>query len=459
MRSFASAFVFRSVLSVALAASAYVALEADALACGGCFHAPNPERPTVVTDHRMVLSVGRGKSTLYDQIRYTGTPAEFAWVLPITGEVEVGISSDELFTGLDGFSATAVFSPPRNCPPQPAGCNSTSCAASDSLSSSAESAGDPSNGGVTVTKQEVIGPYATVQLQSNDADALKTWLAANGFALPSDVVPVVDQYVKEKFNFLALKLKPGANVQSMRPVRVTSVGPSVVLPLRMVAAGTGAVVGITLFTVAEGRYEPQNFPWFRIEDNDIEWDWTTNASTFAEVRTKKSEALGGKGWEVESSVALEAGRFPVPAQSRFGSEPPRSDSFGYEATDTKSVRQLIDEDLLALHGGRTSGVSRLTRMRADLTKPALDEDLVLTASVDQSLLTNVRQVTREKNEPSCTVWVGCEATGVAPRSEALVRSTDHCSTAGTAIPRETWAAVCLGFVALAMVRSRRRSRR
>ena len=79
-------------------------LETEALACGGCF-AP-PENPTVVTDHRMILSVSKAQTTLYDQIRYQGDPGSFAWVLPIAGTVEVGLSSDALFGVLDQQTQT-----------------------------------------------------------------------------------------------------------------------------------------------------------------------------------------------------------------------------------------------------------------------------------------------------------------------------------------------------------------
>ena len=50
-------------------------------ACGGCF-VPQSER-TVVTDHRMALSISQQQTVLWDQIRYSGDPAEFAWVLPV----------------------------------------------------------------------------------------------------------------------------------------------------------------------------------------------------------------------------------------------------------------------------------------------------------------------------------------------------------------------------------------
>jgi hypothetical protein len=50
-------------------------------ACGGCF--VQPSERTVVTDHRMALSISTTQTVLWDQIRYSGDPAEFAWVLPV----------------------------------------------------------------------------------------------------------------------------------------------------------------------------------------------------------------------------------------------------------------------------------------------------------------------------------------------------------------------------------------
>ncbi len=212
--------MFHVAIATLALAGTMVLAPRGASACGGCF-AP-PESPTIVTDHRMILSISKDQTTLYDQIRYQGSPASFAWVLPVSGTVEVGLSSDIVFGSLDQLTRTQIIPPPRNCPAPPQ-CDFGSRSAG---APSADAGAMGTNEDVTVTKREVVGPYETVQLRATDPAALQTWLANNGFAVPADVKPVVDKYVAENFDFLALKLLPGKGVQDMRPVRVTTKGAS-----------------------------------------------------------------------------------------------------------------------------------------------------------------------------------------------------------------------------------------
>src|SRR5207253_2494422 len=72
-----------------------------------------------ITDERMLLAVSETQTTLYDQIRYAGSPSSFAWVLPIRGTVTVGLSADVLFDSMDALTATEVRPPPSSCPPPP----------------------------------------------------------------------------------------------------------------------------------------------------------------------------------------------------------------------------------------------------------------------------------------------------------------------------------------------------
>ncbi len=82
-------------------------------ACGGCF-VPQSER-TVVTDHRMALSISPDQTVLWDQIRYSGDPREFAWVLPVRNGAKIEVSNDEWFSALDASTQPVVVAPLRSC--------------------------------------------------------------------------------------------------------------------------------------------------------------------------------------------------------------------------------------------------------------------------------------------------------------------------------------------------------
>jgi hypothetical protein len=378
--------MMRNVLGfAAMAAMVPIVMLADkdASACGGCF-APPRESNSVVTDHRMILSISTTQTTLYDQIEYSGSPSSFAWVLPITGNATVGLSADVLFQALDQATQTQVNQPPLNCPPPP-NCGTYAEHAGASLDAAAILVP-----GVVVKSQQQVGPYETVQLHSTDPQALDAWLTANGYAIPPEVVPIVAAYASENFDFLAMKLVPGQGVQAMRPVRVSTAGASPVLPLRMVTAGTGAVTGITLWVVGDGRWQAQNFPFFTIDDSELEWDWATSSSNYKTLRAQKEAALGGKGWEIESSLSVyeDAIRNTVRYGTFSGFGRPYVPDAGaaYSGTDAsadggpgETPDQVRDDDLSTLFAGIAGPLARITRLRTDIVRAALVADLVLEA--------------------------------------------------------------------------------
>jgi hypothetical protein len=82
----------------------------------------------------------------------------------------------------------------------------------------------------------------------------------------------------------------------MKPVRVVTQGMSPVLPLRMVAAGTGADVAITLFVIGEGRWQPQNFPNAQVDPTTVTWDFSTSSSDYSTVRAALLATNARRTW-------------------------------------------------------------------------------------------------------------------------------------------------------------------
>jgi MYXO-CTERM domain-containing protein len=407
--------------------------ERPASACGGCFQPPS-QTASDITDELMLLTVSPTQTTLYDQIKYAGNPASFAWVLPIHGTVNVGLSADVMFAAVDAITATTIQSPPLNCP-TPAGCQGGRGFGSQAPTANAGSAGSGSSSGgdVTVIKSQNVGPYETVQLATTDPMALNTWLAQNGFAIPTGEQTTLDAYVTEGFNFLAMKLQPGQGVQSMRPVRVTTTGASLALPLRMAAIGTGNTVGITIWVVADGRYEPQNFPFFHIEDSELVWDFKASSSNYTTLRQQHEQTLGGKGWEIESSISIDQGLVTSVVQSGGvyygqgypGGGAPASDaSQDYlpvtnpDGSVAQTADQVRTQDLQTLFAGLTGPNARFTRIRSDISHAAMTTDFVVQASQDQSEVTNIRQCTQSINEV-CPIYGGdCSIIGQGSPAQA-----------------------------------------
>ena len=205
----------------------------------------------------------------------------------------------------------------------------------------------------------------------------------------------------------------------------------------MASIGTGAVTGITIWVVADGRYEPQNFPFFHIDDSQLVWDWSTNISNYTTLRVQNEAKLKNGGWEIESSIALSeqivknvimsggqyygnglgSGAAPVDATQDY--LPIGSADAGAGAGDGgyESAEQVRDDDINALFAGLTASTVRVTRIRSDIAQAAMTSDFVLQASADQSELSNVRNVTQSVNL-TCPLFDGCMVIGTGTLAQA-----------------------------------------
>lgn len=294
----------------------------DARACGGCFHQENPPGPevSVVTGHRMAFSISPTQTVLWDQVEYTGSPQEFAWVLPVKPGARLELASDSWFEVLDAATTTRVLAPQVNCAPFnnqnfPGGDSFDNegsgfgCGCAQADSSGGENLANGATGGfdgippepappppVTVVNRATVGPYEVLTLKANVPGVLVDWLKSHKYAADPSVQPIIDQYTQEGFDFIAMRLLPDQGVQSMKPVRVVSPGASPTLPLRMVAAGTGAETAVTLFVIGEGRWEAQNFPNVAMYPATLTWDFGAQSSDYSKRRQEMLALDEGRTW-------------------------------------------------------------------------------------------------------------------------------------------------------------------
>ncbi len=352
----------------------------EAAACGGCF-GPT-DSVTVVTAHRMAVSLTPAQTTLWDQIEYAGNPDDFVWVLPIQGEVLVEVADNAFFEALSQVSQvnlTGTFPPLRTFCPDPCG----GFAGSPSAAADAGFAGDAA---VTVYGEAVVGPYETATIGSDDPTALITWLQDHGYAVPDATLPMIAYYVEQGLNFAVLRLSPNAGVNQMQPVRVTTPGMMPVFPLRMVGAGVQDSVGLDLYIIGEGRYGASNFDVREIDQSRLAYDWDTRSFNYLDVFAQTLEDAGGRAWITEYAQPDAQWSYQVSSYQSYG--------------DDGEISYAMADYAIAVEG---LSAPYLTRLRTDLAPAFLDEDLILEASTggDVSNYINVSRELNRPDEPSC----------------------------------------------------------
>jgi hypothetical protein len=286
------------------------------------------------------------------------------------------------------------------------------------------------DGNVTVEHEGTVGPYDTVTLKSSDPMALRNWLTAHNYNIPTDIGPILDSYVQQGSDFIALRLSPTAGVRQMTPVRVITPGASPTLPLRMVAAGTGADVSIILYVIGEGQYATQNFPVTTVDFGSLAWNWSSSSSNYDVLR---QTALSSNGFltsfaqqgALRAQVLQTNGAPATYVASTFQSYTNLTDLYFGEAAGDMGVAdacttigaaidaipqgsevvenpgtlppKTVDAATLACNGfgdlaaaliGMHPSDVWVTRLEADLTRSALDQELTLGPAASQALVPN-----------------------------------------------------------------------
>ena len=196
-----------STLALMAPALCVVAVERDAQACGGCFHPPT-QVASDITDERMLLSVSPTQTRSMTSIgtreprvlrvgaahpRHRRRRAQRRRALR-RGRHAHGDADRRAGAQLPAAAARLLL--------PTAGAGGSSSSGGGGLNGS-----DP--GGVIVTKQENVGPYATVQLHSTDSDGAQYLaLAEMGITSPPTSRRSSTRIWQEGFDFLAMKLLP-----------------------------------------------------------------------------------------------------------------------------------------------------------------------------------------------------------------------------------------------------------
>ena len=340
--------------------AASLTAERRAEACGGCFG----QTITTVESHRMAVLLSAERSVLWDQIAYSGAPEDFVWVLPVPGpQVTIELADASFFDEIDGQTAPVVQ-------PRPTDFDQGAC-----FGCCAAGGGDVAAAGgdedVIVYTEGAVGPYETVVLGGEDGAALQDWLTEHGYPVQEAAVPIIDKYVDAGSAFVVLRLAPDAGVQAMQPIRVGYKGFLARFPLEMVKIGAYGQLGLTLWIIADQRYEPANYPTARIDPAKLVYDWNSITSNYEDVFDETIDDAGGRAWIVEHADRFDLLWFTQPADPDLVKQTVPN-SF-VTRLRTRMLVEHMDRDIELAPAADAAPVSRFLQAGAEIDRPFDDE--------------------------------------------------------------------------------------
>lgn len=299
-----SRFSSLSRVAAGLLGLAALTLAHDADACGGgMFYAPSEQETVSLAGHAVVVSISKDRTILWDRVAYAGSPAEFAWVMPVGAGAKLEIASAAFIDAMVDGTAKVLLSPEVACGDEEESYSGGCCGSTDAGGGGLGETGPVQREGVVVVNRASVGPYDTVTIKSDTPGAIGKWLTDNGFAIPAAMGPILDDYAAEGLEFIAAKLKPTASASDMKPLRVTMSGGLTTFPMRMLGAGAKDKVPISLTVISEGRYEAKGFSNVVIEGAKIRWDFDAGKSSFASARAALLAGNGGATWLTTSALS------------------------------------------------------------------------------------------------------------------------------------------------------------
>ncbi|MCA9711235.1 MAG: DUF2330 domain-containing protein [Myxococcales bacterium] len=291
--------ILRRLAPLALASLSLTAVAAaprPAAACGGTFCDAGPQSMSVDQSGETILFVMEdGWVEAHVQIDYQGDPAQFAWIVPVMAQPEIGVGSQRFVqAALDAtvptFTVTTRFEGDCSRPLDGIG-----CAADMAFAGSIEDGGDFEDdpGQPSVLAQDVAGAYEYAVLEGGTVDGIGQWLDDNGYARDDQAPEILQSYLDEGFLFVAFKLRPGAGVDQIHPVVLRYPGTEPCIPLRLTRIAAVDDMQIRALFLGRERVVPANYR--HVELNPARFDWIGLGANYDELVREAVDAPGADG--------------------------------------------------------------------------------------------------------------------------------------------------------------------
>ncbi len=305
------------------------ALTSPAQACGGFFCS---QRPVDQSKERIAFAIDEVTHTvdMHVQIFYQGDSDKFAWVVPVPGVPDVHLSTDLLFSALDGqtrprFELTQAEV--GNCDGRLYSNDTFDTAVVFQSDSAGPGGGDTDSGpGVVVLATGQTGPFDWTVVDATTTAALVAWLAdpdgdpatADAYQVPPDLGDKLRPYVTGGANFVAFKMTKDADAGDIAPIRLTFTGDRAQIPLVLTSVAAQPDMRLEIFVFGDHRAVPDNYLHVRI--NQARINWMGGGNQYDALVTEAANEAGGQAFATDfygptSSLRpflWSAGRFDLP---------------------------------------------------------------------------------------------------------------------------------------------------
>ncbi|HCP45393.1 MAG TPA: hypothetical protein DIU15_05095 [Deltaproteobacteria bacterium] len=274
-----------------LVLAAAFSLPSTALACGGFFCQAQPVEQNA---ERILFEVnGDGTITATVEVRYSGDPADFSWVVPVPDTPTLDVVPQSTLTTLDIATVPQIISPPTRCTrPPPLLLPFVGMAEPEQFLQN--------DAGVDVSDLPSVGPYDDIQVvSSDDPSALTTWLADNGYLITSEMEPFIANYVEQDYKFLGMKLAPQAGISDIAPISMTFAIDQPMVPLVLTSVAAEPEMGVLIFVAANERYEADNFQNLVIDRADVQMNPRTRQNNYYPLSSWMIDEAGGQAFITE----------------------------------------------------------------------------------------------------------------------------------------------------------------
>jgi hypothetical protein len=174
------------------------------------------------------------------QTTYSGPAEEFSWIIPVPGlpdEGDVFLASqhflDEAFSASKPATKVTFLSEQGHIARQVGrdGDEGTLPPGGETAAGEEGAAAD-----VTVHSRSVVGEYEATVLSTPAGQVLIDWLQGNGFHIPDDAAPIIEQYAAKNWYFVALRVSPAIAkvkriMQDAPPIGIEFATDELVFPL------------------------------------------------------------------------------------------------------------------------------------------------------------------------------------------------------------------------------------